>query len=240
MSKNNHIRSVADILTDPATFASSVIVLLIDNFGTECLGWEPETVDTEIEETFKIRVTPQLSDKINAASSLLNSDLYHKSLEGFNAVNTAFSFKPVSSGEFNFATLDDTMWGCTEARLLEGADVFDISGFSHDIAHYVGELLSVEGITRPPSILSFAEFDPGELDRVTLTISGDPELAAMYDQRQIQEVAQLEQLAMNRLKNLFKELESLPLKNGQAELPDAIKAAIYKAEKQLEDRHKLQ
>lgn len=214
------MRSVADALQDPSLFVSSVMVLLIDNFGTEVIHWEPESVETELYDVFKVNVTPALSDKINAGSALLASDLYHKSLEGFTAVNRALNLKPVSSEVFNDLTIDDLMWGCTEARMLEGPETFDASGFSHPIAGYAAQLLSAEGITKPPKILSFAEYPPEELDQRGIALAADPAAAQAYWARQADQNAELERRAAELLKELTEEIASLPLKHGKAKLPD--------------------
>lgn len=215
------MRGIAARLSDPALFCSSAVILLIDQFGTEVLEWEPASIYTELEERFKVKVTGLLADKINAACALLSSDLYHKSLEAFTAVNTAFNLKPVSTTEFSVCTLDDIMWGVTEARLLEGPEIFDAAGFSHDIAGYTAMLLSAEGITKPPAMLKFAEYDPGELDRRGIALAGDPMMAEAYWGRQEDERAKLERGAEETLRALLREVETLPLTNGRAALPPA-------------------
>jgi hypothetical protein len=115
------------------------------------------------------------------------------------------------------------MWGCTEARLLEGPELFDKGGFSHDIAGYTAELLSSEGITKPPDILKFAEFNPAELDQRALTLSTDPVVAEAYWTTQEEARKGLEDFALKNMKDLIKEIESLPLKNGEAAIPESFK-----------------
>lgn len=215
--------SVAEKFRDPALFCSSVLILLIDTFGTEVIEWEPESIYAELEDRFKLHITRQLADKINAATALLSSNLYHKSLEAFTTINTAFNFKTVDNREFNFCTLEDVMWGATEARLLEGPDAFDKEGFTHEIGGYTGELLSVEGITKPPTILRFAEFDPAELDQRDLALAGDVVTAEAYWSRQEEENKKLEDLAARNMDALIKEVSTLPLKNGKASIPESFR-----------------
>jgi hypothetical protein len=215
--------TVAEKFRDPSLFCSSVLILLIDNFGTEVLDWEPETIYMELEEVFKVKMNNLLADKINASCSLLSSDLYHKSLEAFTTINSAFSFKSVSAKEFNFSTLEDVMWGVSEARMLEGPELYDAAGFSHDISRYTAELLSVEGISKPPDILKFSEFNPTELDQRDITLAGDGMAAEAYWRRQEEERAKLEEMATKNMQELIKEVQELPLKNGEASLPESCK-----------------
>ena len=215
--------SVAEKLRDPALFCSSVLLLLIDNFGAEVVNWEPESIHMEVEDVFKVEGTRLLADKINASTALLASDLYHKSLEAFTSINSVFNFKTVSSVDFNYNSTDDIMWGLTEARLLEGPEIFDKAGFSHDIAGYTANLLSSEGLTKPPRIMSFAEYDPNELDRRGIVLSGDAAAAEVYWSRQEEARGKLEEMALTTLKSLIDEVRGLPLKNGKDDLPESFK-----------------
>ena len=115
------------------------------------------------------------------------------------------------------------MWGLTEARMLEGPAMFDEAEFSHDIARYTAELLSVEGITKPPELMKYAEYEPGELDQRSLTLAGDAMAAEAYWGRQEEERVKLEELATKNLEALLEEVTTLPLKNGKASLPENFK-----------------
>jgi len=218
--------TVAEKFLDPSLFCSSVLILLIDNFGTEVMDWEPESIYTELDDVFKVNPDMLLADKINAACTLVGTDLYHKSLEAFTTLNSVLNFKMANPGEFNHNSLEDIMWGVTEARLLEGGEDFERLGFSHDIAGFTASLLSVEGITRPPDILTFAEYRPSELDQRDLILATDQVAAEMYWQRQADENAKLEERAKNNLAALLKQVNELPLANGKAELPDAFKGLV--------------
>jgi hypothetical protein len=206
-------QSLAAALQDPDLFASSALLILVDQFGTEAMDWEPETLNTELADKFGIEPSRALMDKLNAALALLTTELFYKSLEAFTTVCMALSSGVVSSRTFNMADLDDVMWGVTEARLLEGKEVFDAADWSHDIARYVGVLLSQEGIARPPKILNFAEQDPREVEERDLILAADLMMAEAYWRRNDEAAGELEQVAMAKLDQLFQQVESLPLAN---------------------------
>jgi hypothetical protein len=207
--------NVAEAFQDPKLFVSSAVILLIDNFGTEVIHWDPAAIQTELEETFNIKVSRRLNDKINSGLSLLASDLYHRSLEAFTAINNGMNFKTVSDKQISFSTLDDIMRGVTEARLLEGPEIYDAAGFSHPIARYTGELLASEGITNPPNALEFAEFDEEESAQRDISLAGDILMAESYWSKQDEERKELNAIANERMENVIEQIRKLPLQNGE-------------------------
>jgi len=154
----------AQCFQDPSLYCSSVLLLLFDSFGPDMINWEPETIYASIKTETGVDVDPLTADKINAVLGLLSSNLYHRSLPAFCALNSVFNFKYADPDEFRGCTLDDILWGTTESRMIEGPEDFDQEAFTHDIARYTAELLSVEGVTKPPSALKFAEFPDTEID----------------------------------------------------------------------------
>ena len=208
-----------DRLSDPSLHVSSAVLIILDMYGMEALQWEPETIYSELESA-GVRVTAMLADKINAGISAINSDIYFKSVEAFTSINSVIGGKLISGHSFNAADLDDIVKGCTEVRLLLGKDIYDKSGYSHEVAIYAGSLLSMQGITRPPSILAFAEFDPGELDRMDATLSGDPIGMEAYMGRQDAEKAQLEKDARNHMASVINQIAEIPFIHGKPQLPE--------------------
>lgn len=212
---------IKEAFENPRTYCSGIMLLLIDRFGSEVLDWEPATIEMELS-ALGIRMNQLLSDKINAGLALIGTDLYFKSIDGFNAVNTAFSLKPVDTRAFRPLSLDDIMWGVTEAKFLLGPADYDLQEYGHDIALYTGLSLSVEGITNPPAMLAFAEFDAGEIDKRDQALMNDLPFAEAYWQRQEQARKELNDAASIKLTDLLKQLQDLPLKNAVPDLRERI------------------
>lgn len=206
-------KSVQQFLTDNNTFVSSITLLLVDQFGLEFMQFEPQAIQMDIEETFNIKVDRYLKDKIEAGFTLLSNDLYFKSIEGFNIINSVMNLKVPSMKDFTMTDLEDVMWGVTEARLLLGDEIWAEADISHDVRLYTGKLLAEEGITTPPKILSFAEFNPVEMDNRDIILAGDAALTQAYWERQDIAISELETWAKNRLSMLFEEAKQLPLNN---------------------------
>lgn len=205
-----------DILQNPETFATSAVLLLVDRFGMECLAWDPITLGLEIKGTYGFEPSQDLLDRVNAASVLYTSNLFHLSLETFNAVCNAFNLGTVTSETFLPADLDDVLWGITEARVLTG-DMFEETEFSHNIARYVGALLAESGIRKAPSVLGFAEY-PEEASVTDEGLGDDPEAYEMYWQDQKAENDNLERINNVKLMALFQQVSALPLKNGSTDV----------------------
>jgi len=204
----------AEVFSRPDIHGSCLLLMAVDSWGLECLEWEPETITTAVRDEFDANLDALNYDKLQAAISIVGSNLYHKSIGAFCAINKALSFKPVNSSEFNVCTLDDVLWGTTEAKLLEGSEEFVTQGFTHDISRYVGQLLEAEGIHNPPSNLQFAEYDERMAEEVTASEFRDPVAWKMVMQREEEETEQMNQFMGINLMRLFKQLKVLPLSNG--------------------------
>jgi hypothetical protein len=201
------MRSVKEILQDDKTFTTVILTILMDKYGTDFLYWDPVTVGLEIKSDFGFIPDRPLLDKIQAGTSILINDLFFKSLETFNTICNVLNIGVFSSELFMPATLDDCMWGCTEAKLMLGEDY--TNKFSHDIAGYIGLLLSNEGIYTPPQIVNFAEYPTA--DNVEDIAFTDEVMYKVFWDRQNEAKEEADRILKNRLVTLLKQLEELPV-----------------------------
>lgn len=202
-----------EVFSRPDMHASCLLLMAVDSWGLECIEWEPETFSSAVQTTFGTELDGLNYDKLNAAISLLSSNLYHRSPGAFCAVNKALSFKSVQPNEFNVCSLDDVLWGTTEAQLIEGQEEFIEQGFTQDISRYVGQLLEAEGITNPPSNVAFAKIDEKYLEANKNTEFEDPMAWKMTMQREESEIEQMNKFMGVNLQRLFLQLRELPLTN---------------------------
>jgi hypothetical protein len=209
------MRPVEEWLTDSTTFTTSLLTLLADHFdGIEFVNWDPVTISIRLQQDFKIDPPQFLVDRVNAGASLFVNPLFHRSLEAFSQICNVLNFGVVSSEVMIPADLDDVLWGCTEAMLLEG-DMYKEEGFSHNIARYVGVLLETAGVRQPPSVLRFAEYDERGNDNLTANSADDPLFAKVYWGQQQEQKDLLEELNQRQLLNLFEQLQQLPVRGLQ-------------------------
>jgi hypothetical protein len=219
--------SVQEALADDLLFCTSVAAIMTDNFDAEWLNWEPETVEMELRVLGKQPPSPFLMDKAMAVSVLLSTNLFHVSFETFNNLVQVFNFDTAKSDLFIPASIDDVLWGCTEARILEGPEQFDNEGFSHDIARYTGTLLSQHGMTKTPSVLNFAEYDTEEMDRRDIMLASDEFIFKAYWDSHRGLLEEAEREVVTKTKTLLEQVRGLPLKNGDTSFIDNIEMPNY-------------
>lgn len=204
-----------ECFTDPGMFCSSLLILLLDRFGQDVLQWEPEILREEVERISTRPLDALASDKMNAALSILQSNLFHKSLPAFTTINAVFSSKYATPDAFKICTLDDILWGCTEIQLIEGPEEFAAQGFTHPIRYYTGMMLESEGVTKPPTLLGFAEFDSDRTANQEITFVDDPNMSMAYMQRQDGEVGRMNQFVVGNMGRMLNQYRKLPLSNAQ-------------------------
>jgi hypothetical protein len=209
------MKTVADWLQDPATFTTPLLTILTDKFTTDFLEWDPLTINIEIKENFGVEPSEELLNKIQAGSSLFTTNLFYLSPETFGIICNTLNRGPTSSELFIPADLEDVMWGVAEAKLLAG-DLGD-NKFSHSIARYVGYLLQEEGIYKPPSILSFAEYDEQQEARLQDNFTAeDPLLYTAFWDKQASQRDELERVNKLKFDEFFKQLSGLPVQLDKA------------------------
>src|SRR5687768_5208130 len=86
------------ILTNQETFATPLVVAMLDEYGTEFLTWSPRTIRMETEADFGID-WPQLNfDRLMAGVALLTTDAFYSSLPDFIDLCNILSGSPASPG----------------------------------------------------------------------------------------------------------------------------------------------
>lgn len=201
----------SEVFSRPDMHAACLLLMAVDSWGMECIEWEPETFSGAVRTSFGVELDGLNYDKLNAAISLLSSNLYHRSPGAFGAINKALSFKSIQPNEFNVSSLDDVLWGTTEAQLIMGQEEFVEQGFTQDISRYVGQLLESEGITHPPSNLAFAKINESYMEANTNVEFEDPMAWKMTMQREEEALEEMNKFMGVNLQRLFMQLRELPL-----------------------------
>lgn len=204
-----------EAFSSQSSFGTTMLISVIDEYGTEAMQWDPVALRKQIDEDFSIEMSSSAFDRLMGAINLLSSDLFFVSLEAFNNICEALNFGPVDGLKFVPCELEDIMWSCTEARLLLGAEEYDNADWSHDVRRYTALQLTLEGITTSPDILGFAEYNPDELDNKDMLLAQDPLMAGTYQNRQNEELQQLNDAVINNLQVLLKQVASLKLNEGR-------------------------
>jgi hypothetical protein len=150
------------LLNGEDTFATTLLIVLIDRFGDEMINnengvWTPQTIRDEVVECFSVKLTDAAIGKVMAAASIITTDKMRSSLPSFLTV--AHGLLGDGSDWYYAEPIDveDLAWCLTEAMLLY--PVSPDAAFDPQIVGYVQEMLKREGMLFPPSILRFADPD---------------------------------------------------------------------------------
>lgn len=198
------------------TFASVLLTLFLDRFGTEALEWDPATIAMEVEEEFDVEL-PQLSlDKLIVAIQILTTDRFFKRLPDFVAFCNVMDGDPFRPDTFDPADAEEVAWGITEALLISPPDDNDPEPFTDEIRAYIGAVLDSEGIINPPDILRIAL----RVARVSPSIkdfSDDPMMFnAVYD-IEAGKTEDINRAMALKTELLVAQLAALQLKNGNTQ-----------------------
>lgn len=199
--------------TSRETFASVLLTMFLDRFGTEALTWDPTTITLEIEEEFDVDL-PQLSlDKLMTAIQILTTDRFYRSLPDFIAFCNVLSGDTYDPATWDPADADEVAWGITEALLIYPPENDQAEPFTDEIRAYIGAVLDSEGLINPPDILRIAL----RTARVSPSIgdfSDDPTMFnAVYDFEEGKK-EDINQSIRLKTKLLAAQLKALSLKNG--------------------------
>ncbi len=178
------------LFKNPKAYTTCLMQAVLDMFGVEImpsflqkapeadlsfLDWAPETMEMELTRELGFTPSDSILDKIQAGSSLLITNLFHREVGAFSTVCQVLSRGIPPMPGFVPAGLEDIAWGVTEANLLEGPDFWK-EGFSDDVARYVGFILENHGLLSSIPILRFAKISPETELKANEAMSLDPDL----------------------------------------------------------------
>lgn len=213
LSRNDGRRRV---WTDPATLGTTLLVLFLDTYGTEALDWDPMTVHHEVQDDFGVTLPGPALDRLMAAVAVVTTDRFRTSLPDFIHLCNVLGGDSFDPTEFDPADAAECAWGVTEALLLDPPEDDEEEPFHDDIVRYIGEACTAEGLMQPPDVLRIGLRDDARdlVNRVSSEYSDDPAMFnAIWDMERSR-VDDINRIIRERLTLLVKQLEGLPLENG--------------------------
>ncbi len=195
----------------PDSFGTTLLVMFADRFGTEGLHWDPNTIIMMVEREFQVALPGYSFDRLMAAISLQLSDGFYQDLRTFIDVCNVLSGDLYDPRTWDPADASECAWGIVEAFFLcppEGDEPY-----SEEILAYIGKVLDAEGIKTPPAILRMAIRDSVEHQD---DYSDDPAMFAGIDEFQRSKSSEITATLKRNLRNLQQQLQSLPLRTGDA------------------------
>ncbi len=222
---SNSKTEVRDVWANPATLATPLFVLWCDRFVVDSdaepddenhpLRWDPETVVTEIETEFQVRLPRLTVDRLLTAREIVTTDRFFTRLRDFiDACNVLYGSATFDPNEFDPADSFECAWGITEALLLSPPDDEDSDHvFSDQIVGYVGAAVERDGIVRPPDVLRIGD-SVDRSEQIRRAWSDRPELLALIWEEDRKRGEAVSRMVRAGLRNLVDQLDGLPLVNG--------------------------
>lgn len=210
--------AIQKVLTDPDAFATTLVTLLLDQYGGEALSWAPETIRMQLAEDFGAQMPRANFDRLMAAVVVLTTDNFFTSLPDFIELCNVLSGSAASPDVFDPADPLECAWGITEALLLSPPDEEDYAAggpFSDEICRYVGEVLNQYGYATPPDVLRIAMGNKPAAE-IQHEWADDPVFSAAVFETQQGKTKEVEETIRENLDELIGQLESLPLTSGNA------------------------
>lgn len=198
------------------SFATTLLTLFVDMYGTAGFNWDPETIRMELEEDLRVKIRQANFDRLMVAINLIKSDDFYQSLPDFISYCNILSGDTYDPRNWDPADAAEIAWGMTEALLIQPPDDEEENPFAEEIVAYIGQVLNQEGIITPPDILKVAVRDNDPAMMVAGGYSDDPEMFnAIYD-FESGKTEEIDQLVKANLQRLAQQLQSLPLRAGNA------------------------
>jgi hypothetical protein len=208
--------SFADALVSPESFATTLVTIFVDEYGTEGLTWHPGTILLEIRDDFRVELPRPNFDRLMLGIWLLTSDEFYNNLPSFIEACNVLSGDVFDPSVLDLADAAECAWGITEALLLSPPEEDDESPFSGEILAYVGKVLDREGIIKAPDILRLGTRSGDLAARIHSDFSDDPEMFSAIYQREAEKTREIDDLVRGNLALLTRQLGGLRLANGDA------------------------
>lgn len=188
-------------------FVTSLALMGVRHLGPESLDWEPEILRDAFEEAFGIQKLPQKSfDKLNCGYTLISTDAFTSTIEGFLSATCVMNNLVFDEDEAPYCTFEMCAWSIWEYMNLMGEmeDSKPTEKFNSDIIEYIQQVAKVNGISKFPIWMQFAEKADALPD-----MTGDIDVFEMYQQRQSDYVNDLYGFVNKKQADLTAELTEL-------------------------------
>lgn len=198
-------------LENEDTFATTLLAICLDGYGTECFTWDPETLWSNLQDDFDAKIPRVNCDKIQALITCYTTNMFQVSVETFSQICNVLSGAEADFRVWDMVTPEEAIWGIYEVSLNTGIGLPEGEKppeFSHEVRRYLGVILKREGISSPPDVLRLAEMDEGLVDAAQW--ADEPDLFNAVHDKQNKEEAELLNFLGSRLIELIQELGALP------------------------------
>ena len=217
-SKPNSRTVLRSFLSSEESYATILLLILLDTYGPEALEWSPETIRVQLENDFVVALPDGSFDKLMSAITVVTTNYFYQDPIRFVELCNIFSGDNAEHDEFDPADASEILWGISEAFLLwppEDEDAAYDTRFSAEIIEYIRQTLIEEGFIKAPDMLNVSGLD--ETSFIRDTWSDDPEMyQAIYELHQ-QKMNDMKLFLHDNFRDLHEQLRALPMEEGDKE-----------------------
>jgi hypothetical protein len=214
---------IKEIWLDPGTYTTTLLVLFLDNYGTEGLGWAPETIQIELEEYITDEIPEKNMAKLMTGISLLTTNKFYRSLPDFNIFCGIMSNKGFDKNILYLSNLEDISWGLFESFLIAPPENFVEKNdkkknikdyFDPEIIAFIQETIKKDDyVILPKTIQVLFENSNFLINKIKEDFIDDPELFSLIYKMSIMKSIDIDNLVIKRLRGLLSQIKDLPLKS---------------------------
>lgn len=199
------------VFSGKATFGATLLVGVIDFYGTECFSWTPETLLVELEDDLDMEISSENFNKLRAAMELVISDDFYESASTFNFLCCSLNGTEITK-YFELADSYDIAWGIVEALIIGAPDRTPI--FSEEVVAFVSKVLQEDGILNPPSVILEAVLSMEDYDNSIEDFSDDPNMYQAMTEVSDGKTKEMSEFIQQNFALFVTQLEGLPLSSG--------------------------
>lgn len=201
--------ALQDILKDNQTFATVLLAIVLDEYGTEALEWEPEVTYQEIFEDFDVELPAVNQDKIQTIITALTTDQVQNDWLMFCHACNALNSVPIDFTSIDPPTPEEAAWAVTELAMVQ--DPEDSSNYSPEVKRFIGTVCHMNGLLLPPRVLSMADVPVKDSEAITSFGDDEAMLRGWYN-KQRADADYVTEYASSKLMELITALDEVPLK----------------------------
>jgi hypothetical protein len=217
-----------DMLVNPDAFGSTMLLILVGEFGTEFFTWDPDTLALEVMSKWKVIMPERNRDKVWALVTYLTTNSFMRSVDAFIHICNSLSGEGADFKTYSLPTPTEIGWGITECFSFEPPD----GEFDEEIKTFISETLKLYGHHRVPKLLAPFVNMPIDTADINETLSSDGiDYNAFWDSQQRKNL-ELDQSLVKRLVAMVRQIASAEIQGAD---PKAVHTLLTRAETTLGD-----
>lgn len=200
------------------TYGSVLLGIAIKEFGIECLTWDPETLDLEFKDRFRVQMNTVVKNQLNAIITMLTSDVWERNPMIFNFIANALGDGAASMAMVEPANPCEIAWALVEYSIIDRPEKFDPpeehieNKLSQDVIALIGGILKNNAV-RPNGLFAFLK---GKYDIDYSGWADDPIVTQVMYKESEAAYSDVEAYVQHNLKILTEQLQQLQLQAPRA------------------------